>query len=118
MEFLDLYLTKNSSLLLYAIRSPFYWRILKASLVLKILTIKVCETRNLESIHELHYVERENDDRKPDKNREDASLCLETSTKNVLQEFHDCFGWRNKMVGRSNSSHSIQRPEKDDNLQT
>jgi hypothetical protein len=79
---------------------------------LKILTIKVCETRNLESIHELHSVERENDDRKPDKNREDASLCLETSTKNVVQEFHDCFGWRNKIVGRSNSSQSIQRPEK------
>ncbi len=29
MEFLDIYLTKDTSLLLHAIHSPFYWRILK-----------------------------------------------------------------------------------------
>ncbi len=29
MEFLDIILTKDSSLLLHAIHSPFYWRILK-----------------------------------------------------------------------------------------
>jgi hypothetical protein len=40
MKFLDINLTKDSSLLLHAIHSPFYWRIKKKpyfSLVLKIL---------------------------------------------------------------------------------
>jgi hypothetical protein len=40
MEFLDLNLTKESRLLLHALQSPFYWRILKkkpfSTLVLKI----------------------------------------------------------------------------------
>ena len=38
-----------------------------SSLVLKILTKKLRETRKLESIHEEHFVERNNEDRKPDK---------------------------------------------------
>jgi hypothetical protein len=47
MEFLDINLTKDSSLLLpaiHAIQSPFYWRILQKP-PLKNLT-KICETRN------------------------------------------------------------------------
>jgi hypothetical protein len=47
MEFLDINLKKESSLLLYAIHSPFYRRILKkpySSLVLKIRK-KIHETR-------------------------------------------------------------------------
>jgi hypothetical protein len=39
MEFLDINLTKDSSLLLHAIHSPFYWWILKTR-VLPILTKK------------------------------------------------------------------------------
>ena len=33
MEFLDISLTKDSSLLLHAIHSPFYWRILKKTML-------------------------------------------------------------------------------------
>jgi hypothetical protein len=51
MEFLDINLTKVSSLLLIAIHSPFYWRILKktiySSVLLKILTKKSQKQENL-----------------------------------------------------------------------
>ncbi len=56
MEFLDINLTKGSSLLLHAIHSPFYWRILnKTNLFygLKILLKKFRERRKLEAIHYL-----------------------------------------------------------------
>ncbi len=33
-EFLDINLTKDLSILLHAIRSPFYWRILKKAILL------------------------------------------------------------------------------------
>jgi hypothetical protein len=49
MEFLDINCTKDSSLLLHAIHSAFYWRILKKkyySLVLKILTEKSAKQEN------------------------------------------------------------------------
>jgi hypothetical protein len=45
MEFLDINLTKDSSLLLHAIHSPFYWRILKK-------TILLSGFKKMESIHE------------------------------------------------------------------
>ncbi len=50
---------------------------------------KIRETRKLESIHRQHFVERKNEDRKPDKTRvrEDSSLCPETSTKNDVPFF-------------------------------
>jgi hypothetical protein len=52
MKFLDKNLTKDLSLLLHGIHSPFYWRILKkTSLVFTILK-KIRKTRKLESIHE------------------------------------------------------------------
>ncbi len=57
MEFLDIThisLTKYLSLLLHAIHSPFYWRILKKTILFsgfKILT-KIRKTIKLESIHE------------------------------------------------------------------
>ncbi len=52
--FLDMHLTKDSSLLLHAFHSPCYWRILQKTIPyfgLKILQ-KILETRKLESIHE------------------------------------------------------------------
>jgi hypothetical protein len=49
MEFLDINLTKDSNLLLNdAIYSPFYWRILKKTILFsdaKIPYKKICETR-------------------------------------------------------------------------
>jgi hypothetical protein len=64
MEFLDMNLTKDSSLLLHAIHSLFYWRILKKTLLysgFKTPNRKKRETRKLEFIHELHFVEQNNE---------------------------------------------------------
>jgi hypothetical protein len=52
MKFLDIILTKDSSLLLHAIDSPYYWRILHktklySTLVLKIHTKKSAKHENL-----------------------------------------------------------------------
>ncbi len=71
MEFLDINLTKDLSLLLHDIHSPFLWLIVKENLILlwfKNPYKKICETRKLKSIHEKYFVQRENDGRKPDKN--------------------------------------------------
>ncbi len=64
---MDINLTKNSSLLLHAIHS-LSTRKSDSTLVLKILTKKICETRKLESFREWHLVKRKNEGRKPDKN--------------------------------------------------
>jgi hypothetical protein len=56
-------LTKDSSLLLHALHSPFYWRILKKTKLLKILT-KNPRNKKLESILERHFAERKNEVRK------------------------------------------------------
>jgi hypothetical protein len=88
MEFLDVSLTKHSSLLLHAIHSPFYWWILKKAILFlgfKNPCKKILETRKIESILEYHFVEQKNEGRKPDKN---SSLRPETSNKNAVQEFH------------------------------
>jgi hypothetical protein len=50
MELLDICLTKDSSLLLHAIHSPFYWRILKKTILfsgIKIFTKKFVKQDNL-----------------------------------------------------------------------
>jgi hypothetical protein len=55
MEFLDINLTKDWSLLLQAIHSPFYWRILKKTILFfgfKNPYEKIGETRKLESIQD------------------------------------------------------------------
>jgi hypothetical protein len=55
MEFLDISLTKDSSLLLRAIHSPLYLRILKKTILFSCFKNpykKICEMRRLESIHE------------------------------------------------------------------
>ncbi len=55
MEFLDINLTKDSRILLYAIHSPFYRCILKKTILFsgfKNHYKKICENRKLESIHE------------------------------------------------------------------
>ncbi len=59
LEFLDISLTKDSSLLL-DVYSPFYLRILKktnSTLVLKILTKKSAKQEN-ESPHEYHFLQQ------------------------------------------------------------
>jgi hypothetical protein len=69
MEYLDINLTKDSSLLLNAIHSPFYWWILKKTIVFSAFNNpykKIPETRKLVSFHETHFVERKNEGRKPD----------------------------------------------------
>jgi hypothetical protein len=58
-------LTKDSSLLLHLLPADFYRKPYPTPF-LKIRT-KIHETRNLESLHESHFVERKNEDRKPEK---------------------------------------------------
>jgi hypothetical protein len=71
VEFLDINLTKDSSLLLHAIHSPF---LLLAdftenhTLLGFYLNKKIPDTRKLESFYETHFVERKNEARKPDEN--------------------------------------------------
>jgi hypothetical protein len=52
----------NSSLLLHAIHSPFYWWILKKLILFSGFKNpfykKIRETRKLASVHEKHFVER------------------------------------------------------------
>jgi hypothetical protein len=52
MEFLDIILTKDSSLLLLAIHSPFYWRTLNKTILFSGFQNpkKIRKTRKLESI--------------------------------------------------------------------
>ncbi len=53
MEFLDINLSKNSSLLLHAFHSPFYLRILQENIPFSEKSMqKIRETRKLESIRE------------------------------------------------------------------
>ncbi len=77
MELLNIKLTKELSLLLHAIHSPFYGRILKKTILFSgflspCKTIR--ETRELESINALLFVEWKNEGRKPDKNSSLRSL--------------------------------------------
>jgi hypothetical protein len=50
MEFFDINLTEELSLLLLAIHNPFYWRILKENHTLVYKTF--CEARKVNPIHE------------------------------------------------------------------
>ncbi len=72
MEFLEISLINDSrifSMLFIVPTTGGFWRKSQySSLVLKILTENYGETRKLESIHEYHFVEWENEGRKPDKN--------------------------------------------------
>ncbi len=57
--------------MLHAIHSPFYWRILKKTLLYSGFNNpykKFHNTRKLESIHEQHFLEQKNEGRKSDKN--------------------------------------------------
>jgi hypothetical protein len=73
MKFLDINWTnsKDSSLLLHAIHSPFFWRILKKTKKTKLHTgfnNPYKKSAKLESIDEYHFVERKN------KGRQNSSL--------------------------------------------
>jgi hypothetical protein len=55
MKFLEISLTKDTSLLLHAIQNPFYWQILKKTILYTGFNNpykKIYKTRKLESIHE------------------------------------------------------------------
>jgi hypothetical protein len=55
IEFLDINLTRDSSLLLHAIHNPFYWRILKKTILYSGFNNpykKSTKKQELESIHE------------------------------------------------------------------
>jgi hypothetical protein len=75
MEFLDNNLTKESSLLLHAIHSAFYWRILKKTILVS-------------GFKKPYKKSAKQENERKTRAREDSSLCQETSTKNAVQEFH------------------------------
>jgi hypothetical protein len=57
MEFLDITLTKDSSMLPRTIHSPFYWRILQKAILFsgfKNPHKKINETRKLHAVQEFH----------------------------------------------------------------
>ncbi len=93
MEFSNINLTKDSSLLLHAIPSPFYWRILQKTILYsgfinpyKKYTKQENSSLFMNSILQKRKVRVENQT----KTRvwEDSSLCPQPSTKNAIQEFH------------------------------
>jgi hypothetical protein len=84
MEFLDINLTKHSSLLLHAIHNPFYWGILKKMILLfgfKILT-KNPRNKKTRVYSRIAFVEQ---GRKPDKNP--SPIRLEFMPRNLDQKF-------------------------------
>ncbi len=92
MEFLNTNLTKYTSLLLYAIHSPFYWRILKKPILFSdLIIIKKSEKQENSSLfmNSILYDEKmEVENQTKTRVWEDTSLCSETLTKNAVQEFH------------------------------
>jgi hypothetical protein len=89
MEFSDISLKKVSSLLLHAIHSLSYWRILKKTILIsgfKNIHTKIREQEN----SSLFMNRKENELENQTKTRvlEDSTLCPETSNKNAVQEFN------------------------------
>jgi hypothetical protein len=79
IEFLDIVLIKDSSLLVPAIHCPFYWRILNKIVLFSAFKnsyTKIRETRKLESIHET---------RQKLESEKTRVFCPETSTENAVQ---------------------------------
>ncbi len=75
MKFLDINLTKDSSLLIHAIHSPFFKKSAKQESTSLFMT-EFCRTETLRL-----------ENRAKTWVWEDSSLCPETSTKNAVQEF-------------------------------
>ncbi len=87
MEFLDISLTKGSSLLLHAIHSIFYWRILQKAFVFSGFENPYKKSAKQEN-------ERKNEGRKTDKYSSLKRLAFmpRTSTKN---SFKNSISWKN-----------------------
>ncbi len=91
MEFLDINLTRDSILLLHAIHSPFYWRILikpYSALVLKKHIKKIRETRKLVSTHVQHFVEWKCKMRVENSRLRRLEFMPRNLDKNAVQELH------------------------------
>ncbi len=99
MEFLDISLTKGSSLLLYAVCSPpLLLEDFKKTILFsgsKNPNKKIRETRKssrfMNSILQNGKMRVENLTKLKSEN---SNLCLETSTKNAVQEFHLGYKWQ------------------------
>jgi hypothetical protein len=90
MEFLDTNLTKDSSLLLHAIHSPFYRRILNKTIPFSAFNNPYKNPPNKKT----HSVERKNEGRKTRRKLSLLkSLCPKTTTINAVQELDPwCWG--------------------------
>jgi hypothetical protein len=82
MEFLDIILTKDWSLLLHAIHSPFYWRISKKGILYSGFRNPYKKIAKQET--------QKNEGRKPDKNSSLKRLNFMPGNhgQNVVKEFH------------------------------
>jgi hypothetical protein len=113
MEFLDIRLTKYSSLLLRPIHSPFYtgefWRKPYSSLVMKALQKKIYASRKTRICLKISFCRTVNEGIEAQAKNgvwKYSSLCPETLTKNDVQEFqlrslgllalHQCQDYINK----------------------
>jgi hypothetical protein len=108
MEFLDIKLKKDMSLLLLAILIPFYWRILKKTILLsgfKNSYKNIFETRKLESIHEQHFVDQKNEDRKSDKKLEPEKNRVDAQKPLLKMTFKNSISIHAKMIRCANIIH-------------
>jgi hypothetical protein len=103
MEFLDINLTKDSSLLLYASRSLFYWELLKKTILysgFKNQYKLIRKTRNSSLFMNKHFVEPKNEGRKPDKTRVEKTLVLAQKPRLKIP-------FKNSMSGKGFVSYSV-----------
>jgi hypothetical protein len=88
MEFFDINLSKCLSLLLYAILSPYYWRILMKTILffgLKILTKKSAKQENLSLFMNSNLLKMRVENHTKTRAWEDSSFCQENSTKMLFK---------------------------------
>ncbi len=94
MEFLDINLTKYTSLLLHAIHSPFYWQILKKTKLYSGINNRYKKIREISKLESFHDGSILLNKKMRVENQEktlvfsDSSLCPETSTEIAVQELH------------------------------
>ncbi len=86
MEFLDINLTKDSSLSLHTIHSPFYWWVLKKTILYS--GFKTTYEKAAKQENSILFMTSILWNQTKTQVWEDLSLCPETLTKNAIQEFH------------------------------
>ncbi len=115
MDFLDINLTRDSSLLLHAIHSPFFWWILKKTIVFSGFKYPCKKSPKQEnSSLSMNSIVQNRKIRVENKTKsgvsEDSSLCRETITENAVQEFHLRFETP-QLTNRGKAKYLIKPPK-------